>query len=152
MFIHQIAFKIWVKITGPWTKGQQLWPTLVNDCVSVIHYPKLHIFNHHMRQSHRTMKYRSPWPTCVNHCIVLTHYPKVWYSYVNTLQDMKQNYWTMKYRWPKFIEVNHCITLTHYPKVWNSSKKHSSQLAKSMTMTCMPRFPTFNVNFCDMLI
>ena len=121
MFIYQILFKIYGKITGPyvyksnalqdirqthWSKKcRSLWPTYIlwsyfGPYWLIYHNYDVCISNtlQDMRQNYWAMKCRSPW----GHTDRIQQYD-IFTS--NTLNDIRQNLWTLKYRslWPTFI-------------------------------------------------
>ena len=103
MFTHQIAFKIWGKITEPWNIGHKD-PLLFEVKHQVILItPRYHVYTSNslqdIRQNHWTIKYRSQWPTFILKSSFKSYrliIPKFHVYTSNSLQAIGQNHRTMK--------------------------------------------------------
>ena len=144
MFIHQIVFKIWSKITGPWNVGHCDLHLLRSKIAS--HWfvnPKYDVLSSNSledtRPNHLTMKYRSLWPTFIldqgwSHWLIIQMY-NIHPS--NSLQDIIRQIggpWNIGHcDIYIYFEVKGCITLTHYSinhqTVWSGSTLFAIQLA-----------------------
>ena len=125
MFIHQLILKILSKIPRPWNTGHvDLYlfcgQKFGSHCLIIWKYDT-HASNSlgDIRQSHRTMKYRSHRPTFILRSNIRSYWPLIPKYDVhtsNSLQDIMQNNWAITTKTYIYFEVKLWVKLTHNPK------------------------------------
>ena len=148
MYIHQIVFKIYGKITGPWNIGHidlyLFWGQSLGHTDSIIPNNIVHTSNslQDIRQNHWTMECSSQWPTLILRSNIESYWfilPNYDLHTSNSLQDVRQNHWIVKYRsgWPSLHDPPvHVTRLSHVrPTIclsWFHNRKRGKTLFKGV--------------------
>ena len=109
-FLHQVAFKIWNKITGPENIGH--WPTYTWCGQSLCHTDPLYQLWYSSIKYSSNLLSKITRPRNIGHVdLYLFLGQGLGHTFLsNSLWNIRQNQWTMKYRshWPTFI-LRSCV-------------------------------------------